>query len=251
MTGAHSGGSGLCGLWPDVTALGGSAGPKEVALTRSFVHRISRPSSAARWALSALLWSAAAGAAAQSAPPPTAVVTEGPSEEDDLPIPTLEIERIPPNTSYEFAVQVGFGEVAYFRDVEPAWVGFGFRGGWGKNFAKHRLGIAGAAVAEGSIGIHTQLAFEPSVTWDFVAGNGLALGVGLGPAAVVTLNNETVVSEYGFRIAPTATARVGWSQTWSRVGRRLFLFLEPKVRLVDGDHFSPSVALAVGSGQGR
>ena len=47
-----------------------------------------------------------------------------------------------------------------------------------------------------------------------------------------------------------AIARIGWSQTWSRVGRRLFLFLEPKVRYTDGQ-FVPVVALAVGSGAGR
>lgn len=178
------------------------------------------------------------------APPP-------PPEEDDLPIPTLEIERIPPSTSFEFGVQISFGQVAYFRDVEPPWIGYGFRGGWGKNFGKHRLGVGAGAVVEGSVGVHTQLALEPTVTWDYIANSGLLLGLGVGPAGVWTLNNETVVAERSFHISPTAVARIGGSQTWSRVGRRTFVFLEPKVRLVDGDTLSPVVALVVGSGGGR
>lgn len=200
-------------------------------------------------------------AAAQSstgddrAPPPPATVSSPlpppPPEEDDLPIPTLEIDRIPPSTSYEFAVQVSYGQVAYFRDVEPAWIGFGFRGGWGKNFGNHRLGVGLAGTVEGPISIHTQLGLEPTVNWDLVTSSGILIGVGAGPAAIWTLNNESVNAEYGFVVSPTAVARIGWSQTWSRVGRRLFVFIEPKVRMVDANTFSPLVAIAVGSGQGR
>lgn len=194
--------------------------------------------------LFSIVLTASPAAWASTAPPP-------PPEEDDLPIPTLEIERIPPSTSFEFGVQVSYGQVAYFRDQEPPWVGFGVRGGWGKNFSKHRLGAGLGVVVEGPVGIHTQVGLEPSVTWDFIAGNGLLLGFGVGPAAIWTLNNDTVVPEYGFNVSPTAVARIGGSQTWSRVGRRTFVFLEPKLRLVDGNTLSPLVALVVGSGQGR
>lgn len=173
-----------------------------------------------------------------------------PPPEDDLPIPTLTIDRIPPNTSFEFAVEASFGEVAYFRDQVPPWVGFGLRGGWGKNFGINRLGFAASLTAEGDVGVHTQLGFEPELAWDLVSSNNLLVGLGVSPALIYTQDNATVETETAFRVAPTASARLGWSQTWSRVGRRLFLFLEPKVRMVDGG-FSPQVAVGVGSGGGR
>jgi hypothetical protein len=177
-------------------------------------------------------------------------VAPPPPPEDDLPIPTLTIERIPPSTSFEFAVQVSYGEVAYFKSEVGPWVGFGFRGGWGKNFGVHRLGVAALATAEGDLGIHTQLGLEPSANWDFVSAKGVLLGAGVGPAIIFTSENDTVQAERGLEVAPVASARIGWSQTWSRVGRRLFVYLEPKARVVNGS-VSPVVALAVGSGAGR
>jgi hypothetical protein len=192
----------------------------------------------------------------ETAPPPppparlAAPLPPPPPPEDDLPIPTLTIDRVPPNTSFEGAVQVSFGEVAYFTDAVPPWVGFGLRGGWGKNFGLHRIGAAGAAVIEGDIGVHTLVGLEPTVNWDFVSAKGLLLGVGAGPSFVYASSNATVIAETDWHVAPMAIGRIGWSQTWSRVGRRLFLFLEPKVRYTDGQ-FVPVVALAVGSGAGR
>jgi hypothetical protein len=192
--------------------------------------------------------------AAEPAPaePPriTVALPPPPPPEDDLPIPTLTIDRIPPNTSFEFAIEASYGEVAYFRDVVPPWVGFGFRGGWGKNFGVHRLGFAGTLTAEGDVGVHTQLGIEPELAWDLVTSKGLLVGLGVSPAIIYTMDNATVIASHSLNLAPTASARVGWSQTWSRVGRRLFLFVEPKVRLVDGG-VSPQVAIGVGSGGGR
>jgi len=173
-----------------------------------------------------------------------------PPLEDDLPIPTLTLDRIPPNTSFEFAIQASYGEVAYFRDSVPPWVGFGFRAGWGKNFGVNRIGVAGTLTAEGDIGVHTQLGFEPELAWDLVSMNGLLLGAGVSPAVIWTADSSTIESEHSINLAPTVSARIGWSQTWSRVGRRLFLFLEPKVRII-GDSASPLVAVGVGSGAGR
>ena len=205
---------------------------------------------------------AGAEAGATTAPPevstgapsaPTRVALDlppPPSLADDLPIPTLTIDRVPPNTSFEFAIQVSYGTVAYFRDQVPPWVGFGLRAGWGKNFGLHRFGIAGTVSAEGDIGVHTQLAVEPTAAWDFVSRQGLLFGAGVGPAVVYTARTSTVRPEYGLDIAPSVAARIGWSQTWSRVGRRLFLFAEPKVRFAAGK-VSPVVAIAVGSGAGR
>ncbi|MBX2797344.1 MAG: hypothetical protein KTR31_06750 [Myxococcales bacterium] len=173
-----------------------------------------------------------------------------PPIEDDLPIPTLTIDRVPPNTSFEFAVQVSYGEVAYFTDAVPAWIGFGMRGGWGKNFGVHRIGVGGTVTAEGDFGVHTLLAVEPSLSWDFVSNKGLLLGAGVGPAVMYTHRNSTVETEAAIEVAPSVVARIGWSQTWSRVGRRLFVFLEPKVRITPLGA-TPLVAIAVGSGAGR
>ncbi len=193
---------------------------------------------------------------ATAPPPPSTMMSQAtplappPPPEDELPIPTLTIDRVPPNTSYEFAVQVSYGSVAFFRDSVPPWVGFGFRGGWGKNLGLHRLGVDGVFVAEGDIGVHTLLALEPQAAWNYVSNGGLLLGAGVGPAFTWRSRNTSVIPETGAGVVPGVAARIGWSQTWSRVGRRLFLFVEPKVRFAEGD-FHPIVAVAVGSGGGR
>lgn len=173
-----------------------------------------------------------------------------PPPEDDLPIPTLTIDRVPPNTSYEFAIQVSYGQVPYFEAEVPLWIGFGMRGGWGKNLGLHRVGVSGTFAAEGDIGVHTVLDLEPALAWDFVSGRGLLLGAGAGPSFVYRQENSTIRAERGFEIGPSAAVRAGWSQTWSRVGRRIFVFLEPKFRYADGQP-TTVVALVVGSGGGR
>lgn len=194
-----------------------------------------------------------APAAAPAPPPPVrleAPLPPPPPPEDDLPIPTLTLDRVPPNTSYEFAIHVSYGFVPYFRSEVGTWIGFGFRGGYGKNLGLHRLGASGTFAAEGDVGVHTVLGLEPAFAWDFVGNKGLALGAGVGPSFVYGQTNATIDEERRFSVAPTGVIRIGWSQTWSRVGRRLFVFAEPKVRWIDGA-VSPVVAVAVGSGGGR
>ncbi len=176
-----------------------------------------------------------------------------PAPEDELPIPTLTLDRIPPRYSYEMALHVSYGEVAFFQDTVPPWIGFGIRGGWGKNWGSQRLGLSGTFAAEGEIGLNTFLSVEPAVTWDMVSAGekgGIQLGASVGPALGYTVSNVTIDSQSGFVVAPTAALRLGWSQGWTRVGRRLFVFMEPKVRLAS-DGFAPSVAIGVGSGGGR
>ena len=65
---------------------------------------------------------------------------EIPLPEEELPIPTLTLDRIPPRYSYDLALHVSYGEIAYFQYTAPPWIGFGLRGGWGKNFGNQRLG---------------------------------------------------------------------------------------------------------------
>ena len=173
-----------------------------------------------------------------------------PPPEDELPIPTLTIDRIPPSTSYEFAVQVSYGQVSYFRDTVPPWVGFGLRGAWGKNFGLHRIGGQLSFTSEGDMGIHTLLVTEPALAYDLVTPFGMQLGVSGGPALMYWSDNSTQINERAFGVGPSVAARVGWSQTWTRVGRRLFVFAEPKLRIAGGSA-DVLVAVAVGSGAGR
>jgi hypothetical protein len=176
-----------------------------------------------------------------------------PAPEDELPIPTLTLDRIPPRYSYEMALQVSYGEVAFFQETVPPWVGFGFRGGWGKNFGMQRIGLAGGFAAEGELGVNTLLTLEPAVAWDYVTPGekgGLQIGASVGGAVGYAASAVTVDTESSFVAAPSASVRIGWSQGWTRVGRRLFVFLEPKVRFAS-DGPAPVVALAVGSGGGR
>ena len=188
----------------------------------------------------------------------TALAQEGdqlpaPPIEDALPTPTLDIDRIPPRTSYEFAVQFSYGAVGYFRDEVPPWIGFGLRGGYGKNLGvqgAHRVGANLTGVAEGPIGVHTTLGLEPHAAWDFVGEKGLSLGAGVGPAVLWHSRASTISVGTTMSVVPSAALRIGWSQTYSRVGRRLFLFVEPKARMIEG-RVSPVVAVAVGSGRGR
>ena len=190
---------------------------------------------------------------APAPPPPVhleAPLPPPPPPEDDLPIPTLTLDRVPPNTSYEFAIQVSYGSVPYFRSEVGSWIGFGLRGGWGKNFGLHRLGVSGTFTAEGDVAVHTVLDLEPAFAWDYVGAKGLLVGAGVGPAFVYTQENSTIHEERRFEVVPSGVVRLGWSQTWSRVGRRLFVFAEPKVRWIEGE-VSPVVAVAVGSGGGR
>jgi hypothetical protein len=205
------------------------------------------------------------------APPATPAPTQGPyvtapltpaaaetGLDPELPIPTMEIDRLPPRSSYELAVQFGFGDIAYWREEVPPWIDIGVRGGWGRNFGQHRIGGELVGDVEGPFGVHMTLAAEPRLAWDYISGlqKGALLGFSVGPAfmfhakAVPALPDETA-----FTVAPTVAARIGFSQGWSRVGRRFFFALEPRLRYSPtGDSedqpFSPSVNLLIGSGRG-
>ena len=162
----------------------------------------------------------------------------------------MKIERIAPSTSYEFGAQFSFGTVTYWRDFVPAWIGLGLRCGWGKNLGNHRLGLDMTLAMEGPFGVHTSVFLEPVAAWYLVSDGGVLLGAGAGPALMYHARNDVLAKERSVGIAPSATLKIGWSQSWTRVGRRVFVFLEPKLRVVDGE-LNPLVALAFGSGLGR
>ena len=172
--------------------------------------------------------------------------------DDGLMAPDFQIQALPPRFSYEFGVHMSFGTVTYWRDYVDAWVGFGARFAGGKNFdSGHRLGGTLIAVVEGPFGVNTSMALEPLASWDHVPRpGGLQLGFSAGPALmrhVGVFSSATV--ERAFTVNPTAAARIGYSQPWTSVGRRLYLVAEPKVRMIDGK-FNVLGALVVGSGAG-
>jgi hypothetical protein len=185
------------------------------------------------------------------ASPAVAQETGGTLSGSELTAPAFEIQNVPPSLSYEFGVHMSFGTVTYWRDFVPAWIGFGFRFSGGKNLSNgHRLGASLTAVTEGPFGVTASYALEPHATWDHVpTKGGLQVGVGVGPALMHHISNQSIVTEKASTINPSAAIRLGYSQPWTSIGRRLYLVAEPKMRLVDGE-WNPLVALVVGSGAG-
>jgi hypothetical protein len=174
----------------------------------------------------------------------------GASEELEPPPPVVKLERIPPRTSYELAVQIGFAALPQFDTDVSAWPGFGARFNWGKNIALHRLGFGISGSLEGPAPKYYTIALEPNFAWDFVSGSGLALGASIGPSLL--LNSELTLrgAEWSPNLAPTAAFRVGWSQSWTRMGRRMHVYFEPKLRMTTGG-LGPAAAVIIGSGRGK
>jgi hypothetical protein len=170
-----------------------------------------------------------------------------------LPIPTLQYERPPPDFSYEIGVQASYGVIHYWQNEVAPWIGFGIRGGWGRNLPdkyNHRIGANLLLYVEGPMPVHMTIGLEPQLSWDYINKKGLLLGAGIGPAALYHSkieNGTSVFRKAGF--GASAAARIGWSQSWTRVGRRLFVMVEPRLRYTEG-LWGPSVALVIGSGRG-
>ena len=169
---------------------------------------------------------------------------------DDLPAPDFEIQRIQPDVSYEFAAHMSFGAINYWDDEIRPYPGLGFRVGAGRNLGSHRLGGGFVAAAEGPVGGHTSLVFEPSAQWDMVADSGFSMGANVGPAIMYHVRADRLPVQRAWTFGPSVAARIGFSQPFSSVGPRMFVYAEPKLRVIDGE-LSPVVALLVGSGGGR
>ena len=167
---------------------------------------------------------------------------------DEAPLSRVELRHIPPRFSYDLGIQFGYGEITYWKEEVPAWATLGFAMAWGKHFDSHRIGMGFAFVAEGPIPVHSSVFFEPSARWDAVLG-WLQIGASVGPGVSFHHAQRTVVHESKWDVGPVGSLRVGWSQPYTRLGRRLHVVLEPKVRLVDG-RMNPTVAVFVGSGRG-
>jgi hypothetical protein len=194
---------------------------------------------------------APAPVAAPAPAPVAAPVAAAEIEEEPPPPPMLKLERIPPRYSYEFAIGVSYVYLPQFSDwAIPPYVGFNFRGGWGKNFGLNRIGVGGKLAMEGPVPEYWSLSLEPFAQWDLVTNDGLALGASIGPAFVLNSRATLSKQDIKYTIAPTAALRLGWSQTWSRTGRRLFFYVEPSARLMNGE-IQPLVSLVFGAGKGQ
>ncbi len=171
-----------------------------------------------------------------------------PSFDDDL---WAELDRMPPRASMELAFTVGFGDITYWRAEVPPWLIFGVRGGWGAHVGvdrQQRVGFSVASTLEGPFPEFYSVALEPSATWDRVH-EGLWLGASVGPSLMLHSRSTVAGPDMSLGLSEHAAVRVGWSQAYSRVARRTFIGVEPKIRAVSGD-LNWSVGLVVGSTRG-
>ncbi len=161
------------------------------------------------------------------------------------------LERLPPKYSWELGVSASFGDITYWNDHRSytgPYIGQGFRVGWGRNMSggDHRLGVQTNWSIEGPVPLYYTMALDPLPSWDMISHN-IQVGASLGPSLLL----HSMLGEGVFAgIAPSAAVRMGYSQSWTRVGRRVFVVLEPRVRLIGGE---PQLvgAIVVGQGRGR
>ena len=161
------------------------------------------------------------------------------------------LQRMPPDYSWEVAMHASFSQITYWREDVPYWIGHGVRGAWGKHWGNTRLGTQVTFSVEGPVPINYTLALEPTLSVDHIK-KWFLVGGSLGPALLLHSSATTIAgADISYGIAPSAALRLGWSQPWSRVGRRVFVMAEPKVRYFMDKGLNPGVALVVGAGRGR
>lgn len=164
-------------------------------------------------------------------------------------LPDVELIRVPPTYSYDVGVQLGVSQVTYWADEVPPWAALGFFFTWGVHFkGNDRIGPSLSVLAEGPVPLHGSYSLEPTVRWDRIMGK-LTVGASVGGAAMGHAAMRSGSTETGFSLSPVAAGRIGWSEGWTRVGRRLFLVVEPKFRFIAGN-LDTSVVLQIGSGHG-
>ena len=77
---------------------------------------------------------------------------------------------------------------------------------------------------------------------------GASLGLDLMLAVDVPPNQVRGV-RYAFYPAPMVAFRIGYSQAWSRIQKRFFVAVEPRLRMVE-QYPAAGVAIVIGSGMG-
>jgi hypothetical protein len=162
-----------------------------------------------------------------------------------------DLDQIPPAVTAEMGVRVGYGEVAAFKGQIPPWIGFGLHGGMGWHVGQtrhHRFGPALDLSVEGPFPEFYSVTLQPSAAWDHVDHH-LLVGASLGLLLGYNSHLLIVGNDTSFAVGPALSARIGWSQRWSRVMRRMYVAAEPRVRLVGGKP-AVDVSVVVGSGRG-
>lgn len=168
--------------------------------------------------------------------------------EPEFDLPKVELHRIPPTGSYEAMVAPSFGWYAHNTGTPIPWLGLAIRGGAGINRGDHRWGGGLSVGFEGEVPMTFNITLEPQATWDWIH-KGLLVGASVGPSVLVHGAYGLTRTEYAASLAPSVAARLGWSQSWTRIGRRMFVFVEPRVRYAQGQ-IAPTAVVAVGSGSG-
>ena len=160
-----------------------------------------------------------------------------------------ELDNMPPRYSSELAMQVIYGNVPYFSKQTPAWIGFGLKVSGGKHFGDTRIGYSALLSTEGPAPEIYTVGIEPHIAIEHHIG-ALSVGASIGPDLIAYTKATLSSPDRSFGLAPSAALNLGYSQPWSRVARRVFFYVEPRIKITNGN-FVPSVALAIGSGRGR
>lgn len=175
------------------------------------------------------------------------------ADDDEPPPAPVVLKHLPPRFSWEVALAPSYGMITQFPD-NPPWMGLGIRGGWGRHFGTAHRVAAGLSISfEGPITVRWSNNFEPHAMYDFVAtdkAKGLWVGASLGPSLILnTALARTSGYDVTFDVAPMVSARIGYSSPFSRIARRFFIGVEPKLRVIDGAA-NGIVAIVIGSGMG-
>ncbi|MCO4745671.1 MAG: hypothetical protein KC912_12840 [Proteobacteria bacterium] len=162
------------------------------------------------------------------------------------------LKKLPPRVSWEFALSTGYGDVPYWRDEAQAWMTMGGRFSMGRHLEKtpaQRFGGSLSTTLEGAVPHNFAWVIEPAVTWDTILAP-LQVGVSVGPAFSFNAANRLVGWDTKMIAGPSAALRIGYSENWSRVGRRFHVLFEPKIRY-QANLLSPTFSIVIGSGMGR
>lgn len=160
-----------------------------------------------------------------------------------------QLEGLPPTWSNELSVHVIYGLTPFYAHQAPAWVGFGVKVGAGKHYGNHRLGGSFLLSTEGPAPEEYAIGLEPHLAWEGLFGSVLA-GASIGPDLVYYAESVLTGADRHYGTAASMSAHLGFSNPWSRVARRTFFYVEPRMKYADGE-LVPSISLAIGAGRGQ
>ena len=160
------------------------------------------------------------------------------------------LKNMPPSWSWDGEMGFGYGDVPAWRRYNAHYILMGGRISFGRHLKNpaHRVGGTLVSTLDGPVPITFAWVVEPGLAWDAVVGK-VQVGATVGYATSYNANNQLIGWETTFTTGPALSFRVAYSQPWSPVTRRMHVFVEPKVRQMQG-LLAPSATLFVGSGRG-